>query len=405
MQSMPRGRETIMSFSRTSTVKNRRGSAAAIVILAMAFMGLLAVAGLETAVNETRGASAMAQSAEALYAAEAGLNSVLGDWPANQFVTVGVGDSLDMGWVTLPNGASYRAVIRRYDDGVMQQMRAIKVEAQGAGALGGRGVLWVWTTVPILYLGAVNAGGQVTLRGGAVSDAYDSREGDYGLGPVYPEGHINTNGNLSVEGSGSQVQGNAVVGGVVTGTVTGSVAILQPPVEYPDLPCPTTGYTSAASMPTGPKITYSAITGNLSVTGDTIRLSAGTYYFNSVSLSGQTKFVIDDGADVEIFVRDAWTVSGQAQINNLSRDASNLSIYGCGTSTTPWSMSSGNSGYFTVYAPRHPMLLSGGNAFHGAMTVGSLDVSGGAPYHFDKALLAGNHRGVILSRSWTQIPR
>ncbi|HUF13889.1 MAG TPA: hypothetical protein VMN78_12365 [Longimicrobiales bacterium] len=384
--------------------KDRNGSAAAIVVFALAFMGLLAVAGLETAVNEQRGATAMARSAEALYAAEAGLNSVLGDWPADQFVSIGVGDSLDMGWDTLPNGARYRAVIRRYDDGAAQQMRAIKVEAQGRGTLGGRGVLWVWTTVPILHLGAVNAGGLVTLRGGAISDAYDSREGYYGAGPVYPEGHIMTNGSLSIEGAGTQVQGDAIVGGIVVnpGGVTGTVTQAAAPVEYPTMPCPTTGYTPAANVPTGPKITYSEVTGDLSVTGDTIRLTTGTYFFHSVDLSGQTKFVVPDGHKVEIFIEDGWTVSGQAQINNLSKDASNLSIYGCGTSTTPWSMSAGNEGYFTVYAPLHPMLLSGGNAFYGAMTVGALDVSGGAPYHFDKALLAGNHRGQIVSRSWTQ---
>lgn len=396
-----------MAIARIGMVRDRKGSAAAIVVFALAFMGLLAVAGLETAVNEQRGATAIARSAEALYAAEAGLNSVLGDWPAAEFVTVGVGDSLDLGWDTLPNGARYRAVIRRYDDGVTQQMRAIKVEAQGRGALGGRGVLWMWTTVPILHLGAVNAGGLVTLRGGAISNAYDSREGFYGVGPVYPEGHIMTNGTLDIQGAGTQVQGNAIVGGLVLnpGGVTGTVTVAAAPVEYPTMPCPTTGYTPAASMPTGTKITYNATTGNLAVTGDTIRLTSGTYYFNSVSLSGQTKFVIDPGSEVEIFIRDAWTVAGQAQINNLNRDASDLAIYGCGTSTTPWSMSSGNEGYFTIYAPLHPMLLSGGNAFYGAMTVGSLDVSGGAPYHFDKALLAGNHRGIILSRSWTQLAR
>lgn len=396
-----------MTNIRGGIPSDRRGSATAIVVFALAFMGLLAVAGLETAVNEHRSASASVSSAQALTAAEAGLNRVLGDWPAAQFVSVDVGDSLDMGWQTLPNGARYHAVIRRYDDGVGQQMRAIKVEAQGEGPLGGRGVLWVWTTVPIMHLGAVNAGGLVTFRGGSVVDAYDSREGDYGAGPVYPEGHVMTNGSLDIQGGTTQVLGDARVGGVVTNplAVSGDVTMGAPLTEFLPMPCPTTPFTPTAGIPSGPKVTYDGATGNLSVTGDQIVLNSGSYYFNNVNLSGQTEFVVPAGAEVEIFVAGAWNVSGQAKLNNYGRDPSDMSIYGCGTSVAPWSMSSGNQGYFTVYAPTHTVALSGGNAFHGAMTVASLDVSGGAPYHFDKALLAGNHRGVILSRSWTQLSR
>ena len=389
-------------------VRERKGSASAIAVFALIFMGLLAVAGLETAVNERRGAAAAVQSVEALYAAEAGLNSVLGNWPAAQFVSIVAGDSLDLGWDTLPNGARYRAVIRRYDDNVTQQMRAIKVEAQAPGRLGGRGVLWVWTTVPILHLAAVNAGGLVTFRGGAISDAYDSREGNYGLGPVYPDGDIMTNGSLSIQGTGTQVRGDATVGGIITNSgagVTGTMTVGAPPQEYPSMPCPTTGFTAAAQIPTGSRITYSAATGNLTVTGDSIVLSSGSYYFNNVSLSGQTRFIVPVGQTVEIFIAGAWTVSGQAQINNNTRDASKMAVYGCGASTAAWSMSSGNQGYFSVYAPLHNVTLTGGNAFYGAMTVGGLDVAGGAPYHFDRALLAGNHRGMILRRSWTQLSR
>ena len=400
--------ETAMTGVGRRLLREEKGSAAAIAVFALIFMGLLAVAGMETAVNEHRSAAASVESVEALYAAEAGLNAVLGNWPAAQFVSVAAGDSLDMGWDTLPNGARYRAVIRRYDDNVTQQMRAIKVEAEAPGPLGGRGVLWVWTTVPILHLSAVNAGGLVRFRGGAYSDAYDSREGPYGVAPTYADGDIMTNGSLSIEGSGTQIRGDVSVVGVVTNTgagVTGTTTISTTPQEYPTMPCPTTGFTSAAAIPTSNKITYSSVTGNLTVQGDSIVLTSGSYYFNNVSLSGGTRFVIPVGQKVEIFIAGTWSVSGNSQINNRTRDASNLSIYGCGTNTSTWSLSSGNEGYFTVYAPHHPVTLSGGNAFFGAMTVATLDVAGGAPFHFDRALLAGNHRGVVLRRSWTQLSR
>ena len=398
-----------MKHIATRLVRERKGSASAIAVFALLFMGLLAVAGMEAAVNERRGAAAAVNSIEALYAAEAGLNAVLGNWPAAQFVSVVAGDSLDLGWTTLPNGARYRAVIRRYDDNVTQQMRAIKVEAQGTGRLGGRGVLWVWTTVPILHRAAVNAGGLVRFRGGAYSDAYDSREGDYGVAPTYADGDIMTNGNLSIEGAGTQIRGDAFVTGVVTNTgsgVTGTTNVGSTPQEYPAMPCPTTGFTTSAQIATNPpKVTVDA-GGNLVLSGDSLTLASGAYYFNNVTMSNPSaKLIVPPGASVEIFVAGTWSVSGNASINNRTREASRLSIYGCGPSTTTWSMSSGNAGYFSVYAPLHPMTLSGGNAFFGAMTVASLDVAGGAPFHFDRALLAGNHRGVILRRSWTQLSR
>lgn len=395
-----------MTKMRRGIVGDRRGSSTAIVVFALAFMGLLAVAGLETAVNEHRSATATANSADALYAAEAGLNRVLGDWPDAQFVDVVPGDSLDMGWTTLPNGARYRAVIRRYDEGVVQQMRAIKVESQGVGPLGGRGVLWVWTTVPILHKAAVNAGGLVRFRGGAVSDAYDSRDGDYGVGPITQDGDIMTNGSVDLQGNKSGVGGDAIVSGTVNkpGQVTGSVTEGAPPQEYPAMPCPSS-YTPITDMPVTPGVVYDALTGALVITSTTLTLPSGEYNFSSITMSGGATLDVAADSDVEIFVSGAIDISGNSHINNSTRDASNLTFYGCGTGTSTWNMSSGNNGYFSVYAPTREVILSGGNEVFGALTVGSLDNAGGSDIHFDKALLAGNHRGEIVSRSWTQLAR
>ncbi|MGH7481366.1 MAG: DUF7305 domain-containing protein, partial [Longimicrobiales bacterium] len=282
----------------------------------------------------------------------------------------------------------------------------IKVEAHGDGPLGGRAVLWVWTTVPILHMAAVNAGGNVRFRGGALSDAYDSREGDYGGGPIYPEGHIMTNGDLSVEGNTTQVGGDATASGTVTssGTVTGTVTSGAPPIEYPPMPCPTTGYTQTTDLPLTPGLALS-LGGALTLSNADLVLPSGTYYFSSITASGNSSLQPAAGASVDIFVSGAVDFSGQAKINNTTRDASNFTFYGCGSTTSPWKMSSGNEGYFTLYAPTKDVILSGGNALYGAVTAKTFDNAGGADLHFDKALLAGNHRGQIVSRSWTQLAR
>lgn len=393
-------------FRNPAGARDERGSVTVIIVFALVFMGLLAVAGLEMSVNETRSAVAVSHSADALYAAEAGLNHVLGDWPDDQFVGTVAGDSLDLGWQTLSNGARYRAVIRRYDDNVVQQLRAIKVEGRGTGAYAGRGVLWVWTTVPILHLAAVNAGGLVQFRGGAESDAYDSRDGDYGVGPITNEGHIMTNGDVSLQGNNTFIGGDARVSGTVNkpGQVAGNVVQGAPPQEYPTMPCPSS-YTSVTDMPVAGGVVYDPLTGALVITGGTLTLPSGEYYFSSITMSGGGMLEVAAGSDVEIFVSGAVDVSGNSYVNNQTRDASNMTLYGCGTGTDPWNMSSGNNGYFSVYAPTRTVRLSGGNAVYGALTVGSLDNAGGSDIHFDKALLAGNHRGQILTRSWTQLAR
>jgi hypothetical protein len=107
------------------------------VVFALVVMSLLAVAALLTAVDEQRASRAMRESSVALYTAEAGMNEVWATWPDSLVKTLNPGDSLDLGWRTLDNGASYRAVIHRYDNGG-QRVFGLLVDGRGAGPLGGQ---------------------------------------------------------------------------------------------------------------------------------------------------------------------------------------------------------------------------------------------------------------------------
>lgn len=116
---------------------DQQGIVLPVVIFAILVLSFLAVATLLTADDERRMSRALRESGVALYTAEAGANEMWANWPDSLANTLNPGDSLDLGWRTLENGASYRGVIHRYDTGG-QKIFALNVESRGASALGGQ---------------------------------------------------------------------------------------------------------------------------------------------------------------------------------------------------------------------------------------------------------------------------
>ena len=118
---------------------NRDGFVLPVVIFTMAILALLAVTALTTANDEYRSSRAMRESGAAMYAAEAGAHMIFGtvvDTSSNTVLdtlagTLAPGDSVDLGWSTLPSGASYRGVFHRYDNGG-QAIYVLSVEGRGA---------------------------------------------------------------------------------------------------------------------------------------------------------------------------------------------------------------------------------------------------------------------------------
>ena len=79
-------------------------------IFAIVIMSVVAVTALFTGTLEQRSSRAVRESVFALYAAEAGLNEVWAEWDDSLVQNLNPGDSVDLGWTTLDNGASYRAM-------------------------------------------------------------------------------------------------------------------------------------------------------------------------------------------------------------------------------------------------------------------------------------------------------
>ncbi len=155
--------------AKTSRVAGREGFVLPAVVFALAIMGVLAVASLRTADDELRSSRAVRESGAALYAAEAGASMVRGTLiDSITAALTASGDSTDLGWLALPGGASYHALIRRVDDGgdSLAATYTLSVEGRGAGLWGGqRAITMALTAVTIILPALTSAIGVVDGAG------------------------------------------------------------------------------------------------------------------------------------------------------------------------------------------------------------------------------------------------
>ncbi|NIN71657.1 MAG: hypothetical protein GTO46_06950 [Gemmatimonadetes bacterium] len=178
-----------------SAVEDRRGFVLPVIVFGLMLMGAMTVAALLTAGDEGRSGRAMREATGAFYAAEAGLNWVYANWDTVKadVDTLSGGSSFDLGWRSLDNGDSYRAVIHRWDEGG-QPIYQLVVEGRSGGELGSQKRLSYTLTA------AASGGGEayklgeccdatVTVRGdvdvthsGSTLDGRDEHPGGCGTG-------------------------------------------------------------------------------------------------------------------------------------------------------------------------------------------------------------------------------
>jgi hypothetical protein len=118
-------------------VADRCGFVLPVIVFGLMLMGTMTVAALLTAGDEARSGRAMREATGAFYAAEAGLNWVYANWDTVKadVDTLSGGSSFDLGWRSLYNGDSYRAVIHRWDEGA-QPIYQLVVDGRSGGELG-----------------------------------------------------------------------------------------------------------------------------------------------------------------------------------------------------------------------------------------------------------------------------
>jgi len=380
--------------------------------------------------DEHRASRALRESSLALYAAESGLRATLGSWPAG-VNALNPGDSLNLGWITMTGQAKYRAVIHRVDNGGATKIYAVMVQALGAGPLGGRSGL----TQMVIGAPAAGAGfvtlGDFGLNTGNTADSYNST----GCGTPATDGcytetrdsSVSIVAGTTVDVHGAYVYGSIKAAGTINtaGTVlTGSATPNMSPspvvaANYPTPACPA-AYSPYSDVITGTNytgtVTYTATDGQL-VLGSGSHLilsdtpSTGYYYFDLLKVPAALDIAFSSPTPhpVTIYVHDKMVVSSSGIVNNLSKSPGNLKISTClqvgdaaSFSGHGISLTGGGIGYFQVYAPNQDVVVGGsGGGLWGSIVGLTIDATGSANLHYDKAL-GGGTALAWLSGGWAE---
>jgi hypothetical protein len=392
------------------TSVDRKGFVLPTVILAITVMSLIAVVSLSTASDERSASRATRESTLAMYAAESGLRQTYGAWPTASVNGLKPGDSLDLGWQTLPNKAAYRSVIHRVDKGGLQEYNVVVQGRRTDPTAGIITIVGAAGGLPIFKY-AVRTEGLLKLNNGGVFDAYDSEVGPYSAMTADTIANLWANGDMTViwttvKGSAT-ASGDITVGasGVVTGTTTSDTTALA---LMDIIPCPAGGFTPTAKVPPGPGISYSSVSGVLTVSGGaTLNLTDTSYFFSSIVLTGNSKLAFPGASHANVILRDSLNAAA-GRIVNSSTNATMLSFASCGTSATLawWALSSGGTAsYYSVYAPNHLVYEIGGGDFYGAVIASDYYSSGGGKFHYDAALARqSSNKVAVQPGSWAQLP-
>jgi len=388
---------------------NRKGFVLPSVIFAITIMSVIVVVALSTATDERRSSRATRESTLAMYAAEAGLRQTYGAWPIAPVKALNPGDSLDLGWQNLPNKAAYRAVIHRLDKGGLQEYNVV---VQGRRTDPTAGIVTIVGGVGgvSIFRYGVYTEGILYLTSGGTFDAYDSDLGPYSLATA-DSTSLWANSDMTI--TQTTVKGDARAVGTMTfgagGVVTGASSSGATPIAPMDIiPCPAGGFTPTANVPAGPGISYSSVSGVLTVSsGKTLTLTDTSYSFSSIVLTGNAKLVFPGSPRANVVLRDSIN-AGSGTIVNQAANAAALSFSSCGTSATPayWALSSnGTASYYTVYAPNHIVYELGGGDFYGAIVASIYYATGGGKFHYDLALARLSSNKLAVQRgSWAQLP-
>ena len=389
---------------------NREGFVLPTVVFAVAIMSIVVVASMTTSQDERRASRAVRESTVAMYTAEAGLRQTYGNWPVNPVKAMNPGDSLDLGWQTLPNNEKYRAVIHRVDGGGLQEYNVV-VQGRRSGLNAGMSTI-IGTVGGVPLFSRAVYGGQLVWIQNATFDSWDSGVAPYNALTAGQEADVFSNANMTLQKA--TIKGDAGAAGTitlnngptVTGTTTPNMGAETP---YDQLPCPAGGYS-----PVTPELAAVGYTGNgvLNLaSGQTLNLISGKqYFFRSVTMTGTSKLQLPVGTqNVNFMVQDSIYMAG-GSIANTGHKATDLSFTNCGTPTDPtktnyWGITGGADAYFSVYAPTKVVYALGNSEFYGAVISNIFYITGSALFHYDEALARAPSPYLRVHKAtWGQFP-
>jgi hypothetical protein len=246
----------------------------------------------------------------------------------------------------------------------------------------------------------------IGLTGNAKTDSYDSSQSG-----TFPQGITNTNGNVGTNGSAS-LSGNAAVNGTDSwankagncsapsggnpGTVQKISPVTLPPA--PAIPPSVTANSTPFSCCTlTPNTGYEGV----SLSGnDTLALGPGTYYMDSLSISGKGQITISPaGSQVIIYI------TGTGSSGGFSISGNGISDVGTGdmpahfqliyNGTASSSITGNGTTQAVVYAPNSNISVTGNGDIGGAIVANTVNFTGNGVVHYDRNL--GNNFGFLTT--------
>jgi|ERR1051325_2003048 hypothetical protein len=382
-------------------MRHQRGFILPMIIFSLAIMGVLVLAIVGTSDDDRTGSRYDFEGTRSFYAAETGMADILTDWKANNYegLVPNVGNTTDRGWVTISQGGgSYHAVIQKIEANTYM----VTVDGQTPGARKGLRTVQMMLTPGVSFRYVVQGTGNVKFSGSAGTDSYDSDVGTYNVaGNKGADGDIYSATSIAQLPSGTPapIQGDTKsAGSIVACGPTYQSGTCDPNTTTPPAaPAPVT-------CPVGP--TYNDLTVGATTVLD---VPPTAYYYHNLTVSGGSarlnfNFTTNPKQHVDVWISGQFKVQGGAQVNNLSLSPVLLTIWGCGADATTWTISGGSNTYLAIYAPKHPITLSGGTSdFFGAFVGAAVTVSSGH-FHYDEALTRVPSV-FLIPGSWTEITR
>lgn len=211
----------------------------------------------------------------------------------------------------------------------------------------------------------------VAMTGGSKIDSYDSSISAYGGGNVSTSGDVGSNGNVTLSGSGTRVNGDINYGTSSSATVTAPATVSGTSTAVGG----SLNYPNPSTPPAGSYANYGSVTvatGNMTMAG-------GSYYFTGVTITGGT-FAFSGPAT--LYLNGPLTMSG-GTIRAYLNQPENLRIIQL--SASPISLTGTVDLYADVYAPNSAFTMSGTPELFGRI-ISKTATLGGGTIHFDSSM-------------------
>lgn len=310
-----------------------------------------------------------------------------------------------------------------------------QITSQGSvSGPGGGGMVQEVATItqqekPLMDFAAFATGsgcGAVNLGGGAITDSFDSSQGPYSQTHVTSNGNIGSDGNVSL-GAGVAVNGTASTPNPSVGICPGAGVTLGSgaTVTGQEIGGSEGPYLGLGDLPTLPTIApvtpgLGTVTVNSSMTlapgaygdiqlggGGTLTFQPGSYYINSLTVSGTGTITISPSGQVILYVAGnnistPVSLTGNSLTNNTGIPSNFQIVYG-GTGTIQ--VAGGSAAYAVVYAPNAPVEMTGGSDWYGSIISNTFNEMGNnTALHYDRSLatqylVPGPFQVVSISRS------